>query len=143
MLEYSHSVTLWRFAVLLLVSLSTAPGCESPQQLPAAPLNDRAVLEKLATAYKNMSGSLATNPARLRPQARLKFVNQVFTQAGYDYSLTLEALAAVPRDTIGQYHKDMRELLYLPHYGLKLDEVKDIYTQRELQAIRQIDEHFK
>ena len=130
-------------ALLVTPVLVTIVGCESRPRHPAAPLNDRTALEKLASAYKTVSETLAVSPVKLRAEARRKFVEQVFAEAGYDYTLTLVALAGTQPAAITQYHKDMKELLYLPHYGMKFEEVKDIYTDHESRAIQQIDNHFR
>ena len=75
-------------------------------------------------------------------EARKQFVEQVFNEAGYNYSATLQALAKINPDAITQYHKDMKQLLYLPHYGIPFEEVKQIYSEQEIQAIQQIDQTF-
>lgn len=127
------------FALILNVAACGSP----PQSHQAAPLNDKSALEKLATAYEATAESIPVSPTQLRPEARKQFVEKTFNDAGYSYSATLQALSKVDPETITQYHKDMKQLLLLPHYGIPLEETKEIYTEQELQAIQMINQIFK
>jgi len=119
--------------------------CDSSQsnQYPAAPLNNKETLEKLASAYKIVAETIPVSPVNLRPAARKKFVEQVFTEAGYNYSATLQALSMVQANSSTQYHKDIKQLLFLPHYRVKFEETIDIYTDEEIKAIEVINHNIK
>jgi len=78
------------------------------------------------------------NPLTLTPTQRKKFVKIVFSEAGYDYTSTLIHLAEIDPSSVNQLHKDMRDLLFLPHYGVNFQEVKSIYTEQERTAIDKI-----
>ncbi|MDX1811829.1 MAG: hypothetical protein R3240_07780 [Gammaproteobacteria bacterium] len=104
------------FIIAILVNV-TACGSSQPNQL-AAPLDDKDALEKLAAAYETAAESIPVSPTQLRPQARKQFVEKVFSDAGYSYTATLQALSKVDPNKITQYHKDIKQLLYLPHYGI-------------------------
>ena len=137
-----HSLPL---QALLLLGILFLPGCDTSNtdQYPAAVLDDKETLEKLASAYKTVSETIPVSPMNLRPSARKKFVEQVFTEAGYNYSATLYALSQVQGHAITQYHKDLKQLLFLPHYRVKLEETKDIYTAEEIKAIELINNNRK
>ena len=123
-----------------LLGIFFLSGCSSSQQqqLPAAPLNDKEALEKLASSYETVSDTIPVNPVNIRPTARKKFVEQVFSEAGYNYSATLHALAKVQPKSITQYHKDIKQLLFLPHYKVNFDKIKDIYSEEEIKSIETI-----
>lgn len=129
--------------VIACLLLLFASACTDKQQYGAAPLNDKATLEKLATAYRNIAQDLPVTPTGLRPTARRKFLEQVFRQAGYDYSSTLIALAQVPAQQVTQHHIDLKQLLYLPHFDRRIKQLSDIYSQDEIAAITDIDKHIK
>ena len=129
--------------LLLSACLLNLAGCGSSQQTQqAAPLNNKQALEKLAAAYEKVAESIPVSPVQLRSEARKDFVERVFNNAGFNYTATLQALARVKPAAITQYHKDMKQLLYLPHYGVPFEEVKEIYTEQELEAIQRIDQSF-
>ena len=44
---------------------------------------------------------------------------------------------------VTQLHKDLRDLMFLPHYGLSFAEVKHIYSEQEVAAIEKIGENFR
>lgn len=126
--------------ILLLLLLGCA---ESNSQNPAAPLDSRPALEKLANAYEKISESIPSNPAKMRPQARRRFLEEVFGKAGYNYKATLGNLALVPAGQATQYHKDLKELLFLAHNGFHLENLPDIYSDEEKTQIRTIAENIK
>jgi hypothetical protein len=128
----------------LIAGVLSFSGCGSPQQNQhsAAPLDDKNTLEKLAAAYEAASESIPVSPVQLRPEARKQFVEKVFNDAGYNYSATLQALAKVNREAITQYHKDIKQLLYLPHYGIPFEETKHIYSEQDIRAIETINQIF-
>lgn len=134
--------TLFRLSYLLLALLFIGACAEKSSHDPA-PLGDKAALEKLADAYRKLSDDLPVTPAGLRPAARRKFLEQVFQTAGYDYSSTLIALATLPPGNINQYHRDLKQLLYLPHYDKRIEKLSDIYSEKEILAITAIDKLIK
>ena len=129
-------------ALLTIFLLAWLAGCTEKEQGPAAPLNDKASLEKLAQAYEAVSDTVPVSPVKLTPKARRKFVEQVFTASGYGYSATLLELANVQSGSATQLHKDMKDLLFMPHYGVNFEETKHIYSETELRAIEKINKHF-
>jgi len=121
---------------LALVLLLLLHACNNANQYQAAaPLGEISVLKALEKSYNTAANALPAAPTKLKPSVRRKFVEQVFQQAGYNYSATLMALAKTPSETINQHHKDMKELLFLPHHTLKFEDVKDVYTKEEQTAI--------
>lgn len=136
-----HRVTALMMSVVLLLLFAVA--CTDKQHAGAAPPGDKAALEKLADAYRNVAEGLPQNPTGLRPSARRKFLEQVFQQAGYDYSASLIALAGVDGSQINQYHHDLKQLLYLPHYDKRIAQLSDVYSEEEIRAITAIDKIIK
>lgn len=118
-------------------------GCEEQKAGIPAPLDDIATLEKLATAYRDVSEQFPVSPAKLAPKARRNFVEQVFTTAGFAYFDTLSSLAEIKRENITKSHRDLQELLFLPHYGLQPQAMKEIYSEKELLLIAKIESNFK
>ena len=127
------------FAGTLLIWLA---GCTAQAPGIAAPLGDNAALEKLARAYEKTSEAIHVSPVKLKPEARRKFVEQVFRESGYGYSETLLELAKIQPATINQLHRDMKDLLFMPHYGVNFEETKQIYSETELKAIATIKKNF-
>ena len=121
-----------------LIALSMFLCACQPAAQPPAPLGDRQALEKLSSAYENLSERLPVAPAGLTPQGKLKFIKDVFKKAGYDYTNTLHGLAQTPREAVNPYHKDMMELLFLPQRGLNRQELKTLYSQEEVASIEKI-----
>ena len=129
---------LAQLAYLTLILVAVLVACQPAQPAGFAPLNNQGVLQKLANAYKKQAEPLPMNPLTLTPTQRKKFVKKVFSEAGYDYTSTLIHLAETDPNSVNQLHKDMRDLLFLPHYGVKFEEVKGIYTAQERTAINKI-----
>ncbi|WP_455222807.1 hypothetical protein [Kaarinaea lacus] len=129
------------FVIAVLLNVASCGSSQPSHQ--AAPLDDKNALEKLAATYEAAAESIPVSPTKLRPEARKQFVEKVFSDAGYNYAATLQTLAKVKPEAITQYHKDMKQLLYLPHYGIPFEETKEIYTEQEVQAIQIIDQNFK
>ena len=128
--------------ILAFAITFTACNSSSSDSYPAAPLNDEQALKNLAAAYETVAETIPSNPAQLRPSARKKFVTQVFTKAGYSYFETLNDLAKIPAGSPTQYHEDMKQLLFLPHYRVNFDDIKEIYSDQEIQAILAIESNF-
>ncbi|MEJ2179868.1 MAG: hypothetical protein P8Y28_05370 [Gammaproteobacteria bacterium] len=130
--------------IFLILATAWLFSCNSsqPAQYQTAPLDSKPALEKLASAYNSIAETIPVSAVNLRPAARKKFVVQVFNEAGFNYSATLQALSKVPASSVSQYHKDMQQLLFLPHYNIKFEEAKDIYTVEEVNAIETINRSF-
>lgn len=129
--------------LLIFLLLIFNSGCEPQKKGVAAPLNEVASLEKLAAAYEKLSEQVPVSPVNLAPKARKKFVVQVFEEAGYGYSETLTSLSKVNRNQITKLHRDIQELLFLPHYGFQRDIIKEIYTEQEQRDIELIISNLK
>lgn len=127
----------------MTVSLVVLSGCNSDTQLPPAPLGDKAALEALADAYKNAAKSIPMNPVKMPPASRREFVERVFTEAGYDYSRTLLALAGTQQKDISKHHRDLKQLIFLPRYGIKPEDAKAIYSEVEWRAMQKIEKSFQ
>lgn len=126
----------------LLAAVVVLSGCSSKPEAPvAAPLADQAVLEKLAASWEKVSSDkLSVSPASLPGNERKKFIEQVFTDAGYSYSATLKQLAGSSFDKGSKMYVDMAELLLLPHRNPQvLMDPADIYTIEELQAVAALE----
>jgi hypothetical protein len=134
------SRALFLIAILAILSVSA---CDTRKPGDAAPLNDTNALEKLAAAYQEISDQLPVSPVKLPPKARLKFVGDVFEKAGYGYRETLTSLAEVHREEITKLHRDMLELLFMPHYRMQHEALSEIYSENEIQAINKIKTVFK
>lgn len=129
--------------ICLLVSLLVAiAACSKPEQGVAAPLGAKAALEKLATAYEQASEPLPVSPVSLAPKARRKFVENVFAEAGYDYIETLASISNVKKENFTKLHKDMLELLSLPHYRMSQEDYPLVYSEDEIKLINKIEEIF-
>jgi hypothetical protein len=74
----------------------------------------------------------------MAPKGRLEFVRRVFATAGFDYDATLQAMAQGGVQVTNQDHRDLAELLFLPHQGVAEESWADIYTPEELAAVRSI-----
>ncbi len=127
---------------VLLCAVVLLSGCNSKPVTPvAAPLGDNAVLEKLASAWEKLSDTrLAVSPASLPGDGRKQFLEQVFAEAGYDYSATLKQLASQPLDKGNQTYIDMAELLLLPHRNAQVPmDPAEYYSIEELQAVAALE----
>jgi len=121
---------------LLLAACSSGDG-----ELPAAPLGDRAVLEKLADTWKQIAeAKMNVSPARLSGDKRRRFLGEVFAGAGYDYTKTLRQMAAGGIDKNNQLHKDMAELVLMPHRNQRGGvDPADIYSIDELKDVAAVE----
>lgn len=124
----------WFFVFALAAGLIA---CQA-DHYPSAPLGEREALEKLASAYEALSEQLPVSPTGLTPQGKLKFVQEVFKQAGYDFNKTLQSLAQSTPENLSSYHKDMMELVLLPSQGLSEQATKDLYHTAQLASIKRI-----
>ena len=118
--------------------------CDNHDSKLAAPLGDKAALEKLAKAYRTVEESQQLEGSLLSfaPDKRKKFIEMVFEEGGYSYSATLHSLAENKLNVIDQNVKDMAELLLLPHHATATA-MEDIYSAQELKDIRVIESKFK
>ena len=123
---------------LLLVFFILSLGCDNKQALAPAPVNDEPTLQKLADAYTQLRQDLPVSPAGLNPQGKRKFVEQVFTTAGFSYHKTLIAAANTPEKKRSQYFNDLKQLLLMPGTGLNKRDLLQIYSQEEIEAIERM-----
>ncbi len=130
--------------VLLIPLLLSMVACSDNSTKVAAPLGDKAALEKLAKAYRIIEEKqqLDGSPLTLPPDQRKKFIEMVFAEGGYNYSATLHTLAENKLNVIDQNIKDMAELLLIPHRASAMA-MEDIYNAQELKDIRVIESKFK
>lgn len=123
------------FYIIVLAAVLFA--CQD-SNLPPAPLGERAALEQLASAYDTLNAQMPTSPSDLTPKGKLKFVQTVFKQAGYDYTATLQNLAQIPLENTTTYHKDMMQLVLLPTQGLSDQDTKTLYDDIQLSSVIKI-----
>ena len=139
-------MTVYRFFKIAWIAslLLSVVACDSYGSKVAAPLGDKATLEKLANTYRTIEESqqLDRSPLSLAPEKRKKFIEMVFAESGYSYSATLHSLAENKLNVIDQNVKDMAELLLLPHHATATA-MEDIYSAQELKDIRVIESKFK
>lgn len=124
--------------IIVLSVVCMLSACQpSPPTVPA-PLGDYATLELLANAYREVAKDYPVQPHSMRPIGRKQFVQQVFATAGYDYTATLESVARAGVDVANQDHRDLVDLLFLPHQGLNEASWEDFYSDTELAAVQTI-----
>jgi hypothetical protein len=128
--------------LLLILALLVLSACDNGP-LKSAPAGDHAVLEQLADAYRNVAQQYPVQPASMRPAGKKKFIEGVFTTAGYSFSATLKAVAKQGVDVTNQDRRDLVELLMLPHKGLTDADMATLYSTEELVAIRSIQANLK
>ena len=126
----------------LLLLLLSLPGCDNGTSKPA-PIGDHAVLEQLAESYRSVAQQYPVQPVSMRPAGKKQFVEEVFKNAGYSFSATLMAFATKGADANSQDHRDLAELLFLPHQGLGETGLATMYTGDELAAIKAIQASLK
>jgi len=126
---------------VLLATLSLT-ACDEKKQL-VAPAGDYAVLEELATAYRNVSEKYPVQPQAMPPKRRKEFLNKVFMQAGYSYSATLIAMGLSATDNGNPEQRDLVELLLLPVKGVSNEVRADLYTDDELVAMQRLQINFR
>lgn len=125
-----------RYFFLLITIALTA--CQNNPR-PPAPLDDRATLEKLANAYDSLRDQLPVSPSGLTPEGKLRFVEQVFQQAGFDYGKTLQDASQVSPQNITDHHRDMMRLLLLPNQGLSEENSKTLYNESQYANIEKVN----
>lgn len=122
----------------LLVFCFCLTACQNSNQN-AVPLGDRSALERLAEAYKELSKDLRLAPSSLRPDKKKDFIEKVFNRSGYNYLLTLKAVAK-GFNKQEKLHRDLVELLFYAHErGWRPNKMGDIYSQEEMQLIKKIE----
>lgn len=128
--------------LLLILALPVLSACDNGP-LKSAPIGDHVVLEQLADAYRSVAQQYPVQPASMRPAGKKKFIEGVFTTAGYSYSATLKTFAKQGVNVTNQDHRDLVELLMLPHKGLTDSDMATLYSSEELVAIRSIQASLK
>lgn len=128
--------------LLILFFVTSVSACtdSSDSDFPATPLGDNHVLEKLADAYRKESDRLPGSLSFVTPKVKKKFVREIFKRAGFSYNKTLLVLANSDRHNITKLHKDLAELLALPHQGLNQKQKFEIYSESEIVLVNRIDE---
>ena len=137
--DFSLFAGIRLLAVVLLLVLSA---CDNAP-LKSTPIGDHAALERLAEAYRSVAQEYPVQPASMRPAGKKKFIEGVFTAAGYSFSATLKAFASQGVDATNQDHSDLVELLMLPHKGLADLDMEALYSTEELAAIHSIQSSLK
>ena len=127
------------FLFLLIFGLWS---CDSHPQKPA-PIGDFTALEQLAKSYRSVAQQYSVQPASMRPAGKRKFVEAVFINAGYSFSATIRAFAKQGADATNENHRDLAELLFLPHQGMADSELTSIYSGDELEDIRSIQDRLR
>lgn len=126
--------------ILALTTLLAISSCNSHiDALPVTPMGEQTALENLAAAYRTQAENLPVSPVSMHPQARKTFIISVFTKAGYSYHKTLYALANLTPAQINQHHRDLAQLLKLPHHAVATDIKPALYSTEELNALDKIE----
>ncbi len=128
--------------LLLFLSLLFLSACDNGSPKPA-PIGNHVALEQLADAYRSVAQQYPVQPAAMHPAGKKKFIEAVFTAAGYSFSVTLKAFAKQGIDVANQDHRDLAELLMLPHKGLADTDMATLYSTEELDAIKAIQASLK
>jgi len=124
-------------ALFPLMVLFGLLACDNTSQK-VVPIGDHGGLEQLAAAYRKVLQEYPVAPASMQPEGKKKFVERVFAAAGYQYSATLKAFARQGIDGTNQDHRDLADLLFLPHKGMADAELPRLYTADELAAVRSL-----
>ncbi len=129
-------------AAVLLMSIAACDMAGLPKT--AAPIGDKAALEALAKAYQSVQEKqqLSMSPLSLPPDARKKFVEMVFAEGGYNYSVTLHKMAEGTLNAADQNTKDLAELLLMPHRSSSVA-MEEIYSADELRDVRALEGKMK
>lgn len=130
-----------RYGVAVVLLLAIA-GCDNrPEALVVVPLGERSALERLARSYTDLSDyKYASSPMSLPGGERKKFVVEVFTNAGYDYSATLNQMANQGVDAANQLHVDLADLVLLPLRSPRFPtDPADIYSPEELMDVAAVE----
>lgn len=128
---------LFPLVVLFVMVLLGLLACDNASQK-GVPIGDHGGLEQLAAAYRKVLQAYPVAPASMPPEDKKEFVERVFTAAGYQYSATLKAFARHGIDGTNQDHRDLVDLLFLPHKGLTDAELPRLYPADELAAVRSL-----
>ncbi len=128
---------IFHLSLTALFVLVTA--CNQQNPIEAAPLGEKYALENLAESYRKLSDRYPVAPMSLPPKAKYDFVEQVFANAGYNYSNTLLELSRINPQEVTQWHKDIKQLLLLPKAGLSDEDSKTMYSESERRAIKAIE----
>jgi len=134
-----QKIALLLICLPLLLANSALIGCQQKPVAEPAPLGDYAVLEQLAEAYREVAEQYPLQPRQMTPALRRQFVEQVFQRAGYDYTATLGAMARQGVDVTNQDHRDLAQLVLLPHQGLDHEARVELYSSGELASVEAIE----
>lgn len=126
----------------LVIGLSACS--QEPSEIGPAPLGDLSALEQLAESYTKVSDQmLATSPISLPGKERRRFLENLFQDAGYDFSQTLAALAE-GLDNNNKLHRELAELVMMSHTKTNYpSDPAEIYSPEELQHVAKIERALK
>ena len=127
----------------LLVILTLALFACGEKVQKATPVGDYAVLEQLANAYRSVGEQYPMQPQAMPPQGRREFIEKVFQQAGYSYSLSLLAVGQSTDSITHQDHRDLVDLLLLPNKGMSDESLPALYNAEEQVAVRHLRTVFR
>lgn len=128
--------------ILLILFLIMGLGActdSSDTDFPSAPLGDKNALEKLADAYRKESERLPSSLSFITPKAKKIFIQNVFSRAGFSYHKTLSAISNSDGNNTTKLHKDLAELLAVPHQGLNHEQRSEIYSDSEIALVNKLD----
>lgn len=127
-----------RIGLLLMgLVLTACAGEDAPGK--AAPVGDKAVLERLAVEYNKLAEHVPVSPWSLPPEKRKDFVVKVFAAGGYSYASTLHRMAEGGWDSGDQNAKDLVALLFMPHTNVNAPEgLKGVYSEQEMADVRKV-----
>jgi len=126
--------------IVVILFFLFAQSCgNNDDQYPGATPGDFATLQKLADSYRKQSDKLDASPMHLNPQARQKFLRLVFNEVGLSYHKTIIELGNTDTGAVGENHRDLAQLLRLPHYGMEETVKNEIYSREELDAFSKME----
>ncbi len=129
---------------LLAVVLLTACSTEN-KELVIVPLGDKSALQRLADSWDDISeAKVNVSPSSLPGDKRRQFLDEVFAEAGFDYTETLHHMATKGIDIENKLHKDLAELILMPHRNQRGQPLApaDIYSMDELKDVAALERMF-
>lgn len=127
--------------LLAILALMLVACSEKVQK--TTPVGDYAVLEQLAEAYRSVGQQYPMQPQAMPPKGRREFIERVFQNAGYHYSLSLLAVGKSTTNITNQDHRDLVDLLLLPSNGLSDEDLSSLYNAEEKVAVRHLRKVFR
>ena len=125
--------------IILLLCMAVAACADNKSPTQAAPIGDKATLERLAKEYNKLAEGVPVSPWQLKPADRKDFVVKVFAASGYSYSATLHQMAQGGWDPNDSNSKELVNLLFMPHTNIHSgDGIQGVYTEQELADVRKV-----